>query len=98
MKIAILKEDPNFKDAIGDRFIRYKLTINDEPCEYLLARSPVHSYFYTFPKSVYNWPAERAQDLHNLEEEVHRAIEAHELKKNLTPKTAQTFNDLINEL
>ena len=66
-KIKILKADYNFKDALGDRYIRYYLEINDEPCEYLISRSAVGNYFYTYPKSIYNWPAERADDLHKLE-------------------------------
>jgi hypothetical protein len=97
-KIEILKADYNFKDSLGDRYIRYYLKINDELCEYLLAKSPVPNYFYSYPKSLYGWPAERAEDLNKLEKQVEKAIESYELKKNLTPKTAQTFNDLIDEL
>jgi hypothetical protein len=97
-KIEILKADYNFKDAIGDRYVRYFLEINGETCEFLIAKSAVPNSFYTYPKSIYQWPAERAEELRKLEQDVESAINNYEFKKQLTPKTAQTFNDLINEL
>lgn len=97
-KIEILGADPNFKDAMGDRYIRYSLKINGDSCQYLLAKSPVQSYFYTYPKEVYNWPSERADDLRKLEKQVEAAIETYEFKKTLSNDIVKTFGELIDEL
>lgn len=83
------------EDPEADEHFGYDCTINGE--KIVVGEEPADEFRY-----IHEWDGDTFRKYRNYKSElfplIAKAIKAHELKSTLTPKTQQTFNDLIDEL
>jgi hypothetical protein len=79
----------------ADEHYGYECTIDGKSI--IIGEEPADEFRYVYEtdKKTYDLYTKNKKVLMPL---IAKAIKAHELKSSLTPKTQQTFNDLINEL
>ena len=79
----------------ADEHFAYECTINGKPI--IIGEEPADEFRYVYEcdDDTYNLYTKNKKVIMPL---IAKAIKAHELKSTLTPKTQQTFNDLIDEL
>jgi hypothetical protein len=83
------------EDPEADEHFGYDCTINGS--KIVIGEEPADEFRY-----IHEWSGDAYRKYKKYKSEllplIAKAIKAHELKSSLTPKTQQTFNDLIDEL